>query len=287
MPGPKSAHPARSEEWMSLADKAGRLACGAAEYFWFYVAALYFAIGGVLYTVVSAILYVVLPRRVGIPLGRHVIGMLFRSFLGLLRTTGLVRLDLTALEALRHERGLIIAPNHPCLLDAVFVIAYVPSVSCIMKAEIWDNVVLGGGARLAGYIRNDAPLNMVRLAAQELRDGHPLLVFPEGTRTRHRPVNRFKGGFALMAKRAGAPIQTVFIETESAFLGKGWPLLRKPVFPLVYRARLGRRLSVEGNAKAFVHGLEEYYREDLAAQELGQASDRSRGAASPRVDPVA
>ena len=110
-----------------------------------------------------------------------------------------------------------------------------------MKAKIWDNPVLGGGARLAGYIRNDSPRGMVRQAASELRAGHCLLVFPEGTRTRSRPVNRFKGGFALIAKRAGAPVQTVFIETDSPFLGKGWPAFKRPRFPVVYRVRLGER----------------------------------------------
>ncbi len=115
-----------------------------------------------------------------------------------------------------------------------------------MKAQIWDNLVLGGGARLAGYIRNDSAHGMVRCSARELRGGRPLLVFPEGTRTRRRPVNDFKGGFALIAKMARAPIQTVFIETDSPFLGKGWPLLKKPRFPLVYRARLGKRFTVEG-----------------------------------------
>jgi 1-acyl-sn-glycerol-3-phosphate acyltransferase len=100
-----------------------------------------------------------------------------------------------------------------------------------MKAPIWDNPVLGGAARLMGYIRNDAPINMVRQAADDLAAGVPLLVFPEGTRTRRKPVNAFKGGFALIAKRAGAPIQTVFIETDNPFLSKGWPLFKKPTFP--------------------------------------------------------
>ena len=62
-------------------------------------------------------------------------------------------------------------------------------------------------------------------------------------RARARAANRstrFKGGFALIAKRAGVPIQTVFIETDNPFLSKGWPLLKKPTFPLVYRVRLGQ-----------------------------------------------
>jgi 1-acyl-sn-glycerol-3-phosphate acyltransferase len=104
---------------------------------------------------------------------------------------------------------------------------------------------------------------MVRQATRELRAGHPLLVFPEGTRTRSGAVNEFRGGFALVAKRAGAPIQTVFIETDNPFLGKGWPLFRRPRFPLVYRVRLGERFRVTGDVKSFLRTLQEYYRREL------------------------
>jgi 1-acyl-sn-glycerol-3-phosphate acyltransferase len=102
-----------------------------------------------------------------------------------------------------------------------------------------------------------------------------LLVFPEGTRTRVPPINAFKGGFALMAKKSGAAVQTVFIETNGAFLCKGWPLMRKPQFPLFYRARLGARFSAEGDVQALVARLEDYYREELAARlPVGPAAAR-------------
>ena len=247
-----------------------RTARAAYESFWHYFGFVYFGAVGVLYGIVASVLHLILPARLRAPLGRRLIGFLFRGFLRMMTASGVVKLDLSALDVLRGQPGLVIAPNHPCLLDAVFVIAHVPEVSCIMKAEIWNNVVLGGGARLAGYIRNDSTNSMVRASAQELRDGRPLLVFPEGTRTRRGPVNQFKGGFALIAKVARAPIQTVFIETDSPFLGKGWPLLKKPRFPLVYRARLGKRLTVDGDLKAFIHQLEVYYRDELS----GHAAQR-------------
>jgi len=257
------------------------------EYFWHYLGFLYFGVVGVLYGFVASLLYQLLPSGWRAPFGKRSIGFLFRVFLALMKAGGVMKLDLSALDALRGEPGLVIAPNHPCLLDAVFVIAHVPDVTCIMKAQIWDNVVLGGGARLAGYIRNNSAHGMVRCSAQQLREGRSLLVFPEGTRTRRRPVNDFKGGFALIAKMAGAPIQTVFIETDSPFLGKGWPLLKKPSFPLVYRARLGRRFIVEGDVKAFVHQLEEYFRQELAGQRAEQPSPVLHASGSPRPGPAA
>jgi len=235
------------------------------DYLWFHLAFLYFAIAGLTCSLVSSVLYIALPRRVGARLGKWMIHRAFRRFLWLLEAAGRVKLDLSALDSLRGESGLIIAPNHPCLLDAVFVISRLPDVSCIMKAEIRDNILLGAGARLAGYIRNDSASNMLRGAIRELRNGHQLLIFPEGTRTRRRPVNNFKGGIALIAKHAGAPLQTVFIETDSPFLGKGWPLLKMPALPLVYRARLGRRFHIGDDVRASIADLEVYFRQELSA----------------------
>lgn len=242
-----------------------RLARLAYEYLVFYLGCLYFGTGCALVSLISAGLHPLLPDEPGSRLGRWMTGWHFRGFLALLRASGLVRIDLAALDTLRDERSLIIAPNHPCMLDAVLVISRLPQIACIMKANIWDSFFLGGGARLSGYIRNDSPINLVRLSTQELRAGHQLLVFPEGTRTRTPPIDAFKGGFALMAKKSEAEIQTIFIETNSAFLNKGWPMLRKPEFPLEYRARLGKRLRVTGDVKNFVSELESYYRHELIA----------------------
>jgi len=262
--GITSVHTAAEPSASSLARAALRLVRVPYEYLVLYAALLYFGVAGVAFTGVSGVLTLLLPRRIGERVGRHAIGLLFHTYLAMLKASGVLRLDLRALDTLRGEPGVVIAPNHPCLLDAVLVISRVPQVGCIMKAAIWDNPALGGGARLSGYLRNDSPRTMVRLAARALRRGESLLVFPEGTRTRGGQLNPFRGGFALIAKQAQAPIQTVFIETNSPFLRKGWPLLRKPQFPLDYRARLGRRFRVEGDLHAFMAALEDYYEEELA-----------------------
>ncbi len=187
----------------------------------------------------------------------------FRTLLGLMRVAGLARFDLSALDGLSDEPGLVIAPNHPTLLDALLVASRLPRVVCITKASLWDNPLLGAGARLAGYIRNDEPHRLVRRAGAAVRGGSHLLIFPEGTRTTTMPLGPFKAGFALMALQAGAPVQTVFLDTSSPYLSKGWPLLRRPAFPLAYRARLGRRFSVDGPAEAFCSRLEAYVRTEL------------------------
>ena len=249
------------------------------EYAVVYLGIALFAAPMLAWSTIATVLGIVLPRRIGTVLGQWAIMRIFRVYLSALTLSGLVKLDLEALDALRDERALIIAPNHPSLLDAVLMISRLPHAVCIMKAELTGNAILGGAASLTGYIRNDSAVSMIRLATSAVRTGGQLLIFPEGTRTVRKPVNPFKGGFALIAKTAGVPVQTVFIETNSPFLSKGWSLFRKPDFPLIYRARLGQRFAVNGEVKVFVANLEAYYREAL---EAGIAPQAVAGAAQPR-----
>lgn len=202
-------------------------------------------------------------------LGRSGISGGFRLYFAFTSWLGLTRFELDELDALNGQPSLILAANHPTFLDAVFLISRLKNAGCIMKSDVVDNPFLGAGARLAGFIRNDSPRNMVRQSIGDLRQGSHLLVFPEGTRTIDRPINDFKSGFALIAKGAQVPVQTVFIENSSPFLTKGWPIHhRPPSFPMVYRVRLGQRFMVGGDAKLFTRDLQRYFEHELAKAEL-------------------
>jgi 1-acyl-sn-glycerol-3-phosphate acyltransferase len=238
------------------------------EHFIFYGLLVAFGITSLAWSLIAAILYPLLPRRLGEPLGQFMIMAGFRYFVGLMKLSGLIKCDLTALDRLRGQPSLVIIPNHPTLLDAVLVISRLPRVVCTAKAGLLRNLFLGGGARLAGFIRNDVPTRLIREGVQQVRAGRQLLIFPEGTRTGGKTVDDFKGGFALIARRAGAPVQTVLIESNSRFLGKGWPLTRKPDFPLRYRVRLGPAVAVEGDLHDFVDALQRHYQHELGAADL-------------------
>jgi 1-acyl-sn-glycerol-3-phosphate acyltransferase len=229
----------------------------------FYGLIAIFGVSSLLWSLPAALLNRLLPRRLGEPLGQFMIMAGFRYFVAAMRLTGIIDCDLRALDALRRSVPVVIAPNHPSLLDAVLVISRLPRVVCAAKAEIWDNLFLGAGARLAGYVRNDSPTALIRRAAVQLRAGRHFLIFPEGTRSSSTPIADFKGGFALVAKRARTPVQTVFIESNSRFLSKHWPLFKRPEFPLVYRVRLGRRFVVHGDIHEFVSELHAYFRQEL------------------------
>lgn len=199
-------------------------------------------------------LSLVLPRRMGQRLGQAAINMFFRVFLATMHGLGIARYDLSALETLRDARGVVFAANHLALLDILLLGSRLPRTVCIIKAGLWNNPLLAGG-RLAGYIRNDEAMTLIRRSAEALREGSNLLIFPEGTRQKRGQLGPFRPGFALIARQARAPVQPIFIESNSPYLSKGWPLWRRPPFPLMYRVTLGPRRHVEGRAEAFSEAL--------------------------------
>lgn len=230
---------------------------------------LYWGVFGGLLTLVGGPLHLLLPRRVGERLGRMLLQQLFRKFVVYLRLSDLVKADLTGLAGLEKiNHPFIAAPNHTALWDVVFIISLLPSAVCVMKKQILTNPVLGGGARLAGYIANDGMKRVMRDASKSLAEGGRLLLFPEGTRTRPdaRWISPLKGGCAIIAKRAGVPVYPIFIRSDTRFLQKGWPLWKRPVFPIHMRFEMGEPLVPEPgeNSQAFTARLAAVYEQELS-----------------------
>jgi len=208
------------------------------EYFALYSSLALLGLICLTWSVFAIPLYYLLPRKLGTAVGRCGIMRGFRLYAWSLSTTGAYRLDLTAIDSLRGGPPLILAPNHPCLIDALLILTRHPNIVCVMKAELMKNVFLGSGSRLARYVRNDSSRHMVKESVAHLKEG-------------------------IIAKHAGVPVQTLIIETDSPYLSKGWPLFRRPSLPIVYRVRLGTRFDPPRDVNAFTSELDRYYRDEL------------------------
>lgn len=225
---------------------------------------------GLALTLAGGVLYPCLRRETGRRLGQRWLSGLFRFFIGYLRMTDLLRLDDRALVAYCGGNGRpeILAPNHLALWDAVFLIAACPRPVCVMKNSILRNPLLGGGARLAGFISNEPRTRMLRDAVAAVRGGDTLILFPEGTRTRPEQVlvNPFKGGCGIIACQAGAAVRPVFMRSNGHFLEKGWPPWRKPHFPVHVSIDLGEPLvPADGESpQSFTRRLQAVFERELA-----------------------
>jgi 1-acyl-sn-glycerol-3-phosphate acyltransferase len=207
----------------------------------------------------SVIAFACLPllsRRWGSAFGRLGIMAGFRLFGWTLSLSGAYRLDLRAIDALRGGPPLVLAPNHPSIIDALLILTRHPNLVCVMKEELLHNAFLGAGSRLARYISSAQPRQMIKECVDELRRGSIILLFPEGTRTTQSPINPLTNSVAVIAKHAGVAVQTLFIETDSPYLSKGWPLFRVPRLPITYRVALGKRFDPPQNVKELTEEME-------------------------------
>ncbi len=182
-----------------------------------------------------------------------------------MRQTRLFSVRYEGLERLPRGRGLVLVANHPGLMDITYLLARVPDAVCIFKPAIRRNPVLGGAARLAGYLSNDGGIDLIRAAGAKAAGGHTVIIFPEGTRTQRDPLNLLKAGFALVAQRGGAPIQTVLITCDSNLLIKGrawWKLPRLPAHVTVTLGPLFPPPAMRGTS-ARVAEVEAWFRQAL------------------------
>lgn len=210
-----------------------------------------------------ALLLICLPASIRVPLGRRLISVSLTAYLDFLKVFCSVRIDFSGLDCVHQEGPMIVIANHPSLLDALILLSRMPRAVCVMKGSLARNPLFGPMARLAGYVSNDDTMGLVRQSCTQLAAGGQLLIFPEGTRTRAFPFNPFSEAAAFIAARSGVSVQTLLIEFSSPYLGKAWPLFKKPTLPLCVAVKSGKRFSPDRDRLALTQRLESYYRLNL------------------------
>lgn len=154
---------------------------------------------------------------------------------------------------------LIFASNHESALDIWVLLENLPrTVRFIAKQELFRIPVFGWYMRLGGHISVDRSnhvraVQSLHAAAELVRAGTSLIVFPEGTRSRDRRVQPFKKGPFALAMEAGVPIVPVAVSGSAAVTPSGlvavWPgdirmAVGQPVDPSHYPDRLSLLTAV-------------------------------------------
>jgi 1-acyl-sn-glycerol-3-phosphate acyltransferase len=160
---------------------------------------------------------------------RSAIQRLFRAWLAWLHATGVIRVEWKGFGQTPLAPGTIYIANHPTIIDATVILAVLPDAVCIFKPALMHNPAVGPAAIMAGYVKGDSGLDLIKAAASKVAAGQSLLVFPEGTRTASGTVlGSMKPGFALIADRARAPVRLMVIRSTSGLGTRGRPLWPAP-----------------------------------------------------------
>lgn len=138
------------------------------------------------------------------------------------------------LRVMHRERlltdNVIIVANHQSLLDTPTMMNLIPFAKrrrfyLIGKKEVAPLGWFFAGAPLLFVDRTGNVVPSLKAAADVLRSGQSLIIFPEGTRTRDGAVGRFKSGAAYLARHLDKKIIPVTIRGAFDIMppGKGLP----------------------------------------------------------------
>ncbi|MGI9597087.1 MAG: lysophospholipid acyltransferase family protein [Acidimicrobiales bacterium] len=138
----------------------------------------------------------------------------------------LVRVSVTGIEKVPKTGGYILAPGgHRSILDTPLASLASPRVLRYMGAENYFKIPgLGLFLRVMGGFpveRSMTDRMALRLSEEVLRNGEPLVVFPEGTRQEGPIVKPLKEGASFLACRASVPIVPVGIGGAERAMPKG------------------------------------------------------------------
>lgn len=143
-------------------------------------------------------------------------------------------------------KAYVVIANHPSLVDVMILLATLPGLTSLAKASWYRSWLIRPLLHGAGHIpgpqvalaqggdgegdeaSEDGGSPVLGRMVEHLRAGHPLLIFPEGSRSHERSMRRFRRGAIEAAIRAGVPIVPAFISVMPPMLMKHQPWYEVP-----------------------------------------------------------
>lgn len=167
--------------------------------------------------------------------------------------------DVNGQENLPEGAALYIA-NHKGAFDIPVLLGYLGKpIGFIAKKETKKLPIINKWMELISCVfidRSDRrqSVKAIQQGTQHLIDGHSMVVFPEGTRSKTGELNTFKSGSLRLATRAKVPIVPLAIEGTNEILeANGGKVKRanvsltieKPIYPEEYESKKSGELAAQ------------------------------------------
>ena len=153
----------------------------------------------------------------------HLLGRLWGNLN--LRTAG-VSVTVYGLERIDREKPYVFVANHQSTFDIFAILGRLPvQFRWLAKQELFAVPVLGLAMRGIGHIPIDRrdrrkAVESLNAAADQVRAGTSIVVFPEGTRSRDGVLQDFKRGGFVLATKSKQPIVPISISGSHKILPK-------------------------------------------------------------------
>lgn len=135
----------------------------------------------------------------------------------------------SGMENLPQENKICFVSNHQGDFDIPILIGYIPKmIGFIAKRELLFIPILGIWMKALHcvFINRMSPRDSVRViqsGVEQIKNGYPMVIFPEGTRSKTQTMRPFKSGSIKLALRSNALIVPVTIDGTYKIRGdKKW-----------------------------------------------------------------
>lgn len=190
-----------------------------------------------------------------------------------------VGVQLSGMDNIDPRQAYVYAANHQSWFDIFAILGKLPvQFRWLAKHELFRIPVLGKAMSSIGYIPIDRDdrrkaFESIGHAANQVKRGTSVVIFPEGTRSRDGVLQAFKKGGFILAIQSQQPIVPISISGSHDILPKegDWKIQ-----PGVIRMTIGHPIPTAGlgvkNRNQLINDVRNEIRKHLRAREGGMAA---------------
>ncbi len=153
-------------------------------------------------------------RKATIPMWNHFWMPLCCSYL---KICGL-KIEIRGRENIRQE-GVIYAVKHQSAIETYCLSSYITKATFILKKELTYIPIFGWAQHFYGMIAVDRAAGgatlkkLLKEARDRMKQGRPIIIFPEGTRTKPGLTTEYKPGLVFLYQNLNVPVVPVALNT--------------------------------------------------------------------------
>ena len=179
-----------------------------------------------------------------------------------------IRVKTNGFGHLDKNQSYVFVSNHQSIFDIFVVYGWIPFIfKWVMKYELKDSFV-GQACVSAGHIFIDrsnpvAAKNSLSQAAEQLKNGNSVVIFPEGTRTRTGKIGKFKRGAFLLAMELKLPIVPITLKGSFERLKMRTFMIRPGTITMTVHTPVDVTQYGTDESSTLLHNVQEIIRADL------------------------
>jgi len=186
-----------------------------------------------------------------------------------LRVTCGLKVEVIGRENLPKEGAFVVVANHQSEWETLYFQLLLRPQAVVLKRELLKIPLFGWALGMLSPIAldrskpRDALKQLLKQGSERLKDGIPVLIFPQGTRVPVGKMGRFNKGGTMLAVSNEVPIIPIVHDA-----GRYWPGKSFIKYPGVIKVRIGKPVAVAGRPVDEIHAeVIGWIEQEMAQQE--------------------